>query len=130
MFGILKVVNQELSQNNCFHFALFTVCASSDIRQAREKLLALLPDPNQDLGVLHAAAEAYFSLLLGFIEPTEGPKKADRKEEPPKPQAAEGEMLAEDDDGPSGGATLGANDSKLRNAVKVKWSNTLSLPPM
>ncbi len=90
-----------------------------------------MPDPNQDLGVLNAAAEAYFSLLLGFIEATEAPNKNEEKKEQPEQQTGqEGEMLEADDDGPSGAMVLGANDSKLRNAMKVKWSNTLGAPPV
>ena len=92
---------------------------SSDIRQAREKLLAILPDPNQDLGILNTAVETYFSLLLGFIEATGGGNK------PEQPQStSDGELISEEEASSSNAGPSG-NDSTLRNAFKIKWSNSL-----
>lgn len=91
----------------------------NDIRQAREKLLAILPDPNQDLGILNTAVETYFSLLLGFIEATGGGNK------PEQPQStSDGELISEEEASSSNAGPSG-NDSTLRNAFKIKWSNSL-----
>lgn len=41
----------------------------NELRQTRNKLLELLPDPNHDKSTIEKATTDYFSLLLGLIQP-------------------------------------------------------------
>lgn len=72
----------------------------SDLKQARARILELLPDPHHDIPKVETALKLYLSLLRGFLEP---PNKRD------------------DDNSPSGGT----RPSKLRHAVRFRWSQSM-----
>ena len=62
--------------------------------------MELLPDPHHDIPKVETALKLYLSLLRGFLEP---PNKRD------------------DDNNPSGGT----RPSKLRHAVRFRWSQSM-----
>ncbi|XP_022096683.1 BRO1 domain-containing protein BROX-like [Acanthaster planci] len=94
----------------------------SDIRVARAQLLDLLRDPSHDVVVVKKATEKYISYLEGFITAVE-----DSKTSPEQPQQQMGEdvgkMTLQDTDHAEAGRSSG--ESKLRNAVKITWTNSL-----
>lgn len=54
------------------HVIIYNQCTfdfCSELRQTRNKLLELLPDPNHDKSTIEKATTDYFSLLLGLIQP-------------------------------------------------------------
>ena len=89
---------------------------SRDIRQARAQLLDLLPNPNQNVAAVKEAMEKYIGLLEGFITASEDPKAA-----PVTPQQQTGDSM----DGMLQETSVPSGESKLRNSVKVTWSNSL-----
>ncbi|XP_071788153.1 BRO1 domain-containing protein BROX-like [Asterias amurensis] len=87
-----------------------------DIRQARAQLLDLLPNPNQNVAAVKEAMEKYIGLLEGFITASEDPKAA-----PVTPQQQTGDSM----DGMLKESSVPSGESKLRNSVKVTWTNSL-----
>ncbi len=104
------------SANNLtgFHCS-FIFMYSREIRQARAQLLDLLPNPNQNVTAVTEAMEKYISLLEGFITASEDPKAT-----PVRPQ-----QTGDSVDGILQESTAPSGESKLRNSVKVTWSNSL-----
>ncbi|XP_041468368.1 BRO1 domain-containing protein BROX-like [Lytechinus variegatus] len=90
----------------------------SEARSARSNLLTIFADPTRDLTVLTDAAEKYLSILRGFVEPTVDPNSQRPPAQAPNSEGGEVESMEV-----SSSAT---GDSKLRNAIKFTWSNTLA----
>lgn len=98
-----------------------------DAKDARTALLSILPDPNKDVVSMKDSLDKYIGLLLGFVNPTDPPPGHKPTAQPQaKVQEQEGE-------GPSSSETekqpepqLSTLDSKLRNALKISWSNSLT----
>ena len=76
----------------------------SDLKQARARLLELLPDPHHDVPKVEAALKLYLAVLRGFLEPPNG----------------QGNKSGED-----GGSSGGTRASKLRHAVRFRWSQSM-----
>ena len=104
------------------------IFAFREIRQARIQLLDLLPNPSHDVTTVKKAAEKYLSYLEGFITAVEDPQGEQQKKQQPQQQTGgDSGSLTLQDSGSSSSASAGGSsrDSKLRNAVKVTWTNTL-----
>ncbi|XP_071835204.1 BRO1 domain-containing protein BROX-like [Apostichopus japonicus] len=102
-----------------------------DTKLARAALLNILPDPNKDVDELTTKFEAYIGLLLGFVNPTEAPSgHQPPPQSQPKPEAQDQENPTESEGDSteiaSSGHQLSTLDSKLRNALKITWTNSLT----
>jgi hypothetical protein len=76
----------------------------SDLKQARARILELLPDPHHDIPKIESALKLYLAVLKGFLEP---PSNQSNKS------------------GEEGGPTSGTRPSKLRHAVRFRWSQSM-----
>ena len=76
----------------------------SDLKQARARLLELLPDPHHDIPKVESALKLYLAVLRGFLEP---PSNQSHK--------------TDGDSAP----TSGTRASKLRLAVRFRWSQSM-----
>ena len=76
----------------------------SDLKQSRGRILELLPDPHHDIPKIESALKLYLAVLRGFLEP---PSK-------PTNKSAEEEV-----------ASGGTRESKLRLAVRFRWSQSM-----
>ncbi|PIK35076.1 putative BRO1 domain-containing protein BROX [Apostichopus japonicus] len=102
-----------------------------DTKLARAALLNILPDPNKDVDELTTKFDAYIGLLLGFVNPTEAPSgHQPPPQSQPKPEAQDQENPTESEGDSteiaSSGHQLSTLDSKLRNALKITWTNSLT----
>ena len=64
----------------------------------------MLPDPHHDVPKVEAALKLYLAVLRGFLEPPSG----------------QGNKIGED-----GGSSGGTRASKLRHAVRFRWSQSM-----
>ncbi len=75
----------------------------SDLKQARARLLELLPDPHHTADQVDTAAKLYFSVLKGFLEVPVGSGNDE------DPDAAVGPQRA----------------SKLRHGIRFRWTDSM-----
>jgi len=76
----------------------------SDLKQARARILELLPDPHHDIPKIESALKLYLAVLRGFLEPPSNQNNKNDEE---------------------GGSTGGTRASKLQHAVRFRWSQSM-----
>ena len=76
----------------------------SDLKQARARILELLPDPHHDIPKVETALKLYLAVLRGFLEP---PSNANKQS------------------GEESNASGGTRASKLQHAVRFRWSQSM-----
>ena len=98
-FHLIGQIFRLLKDNILYSFSVF-----SDLKQSRGRILELLPDPHHDIPKIESALKLYLAVLRGFLEP---PSK-------PTNKSAEEEV-----------ASGGTRESKLRLAVRFRWSQSM-----
>merc|ERR1712126_696484 len=76
----------------------------SDLKQSRARMLELLPDPHHDIPKIESALKLYLAVLRGFLEPPSNQNNKSDEE---------------------GAPTSGTRASKLRLAVRFRWSQSM-----
>ncbi len=96
----------------------------SDLKQARARVLELLPDPHHTAEQVDTALKLYMGVLKGFLEvPAGGGGKKAPSATAPAPDGEEdsAEMEMEDPD-----ASLGPQRaSKLRHGLRFRWTDSM-----
>ena len=83
---------------------IFSPISFSDLKQSRARMLELLPDPHHDIPKIESALKLYLAVLRGFLEPPSNQNNKSDEE---------------------GAPTSGTRASKLRLAVRFRWSQSM-----
>jgi len=109
----LKATSQQLFEVKMVATDVEAIKICSDLKQSRMRIFELLPDPHHHCGKMDTAVKLYLALLRGFLEPPHN--KPD-----PSPSNEEAGASAS-----ASGGGGGTRPSKLRHALKFRWTHSM-----